>query len=118
MVANFEVPGVFDVDRRLEHHALADFGTEEAKGEGFEARGGVEGVLEEECVGEVPEEAGYKAAAWRIPRVVKFREIDRHMKSFSYALQAVLFRCAKTTSSYTFNKSRATIRQVNLSCTR
>ena len=88
MVADFEVPGVLDIDRRLKHHTLADFGAEEAEGEGFEARGGVEGVLEEEGVGEVPEEAGYKAAAWIVPTIVECREIDLHpaLSLFSFSM--------------------------------
>ena len=59
MVTDFQVPGILDVDRRFEHHTLANFGAEEAEGEGFKARGGVEGVLEEEGIGEVPEETSY-----------------------------------------------------------
>jgi len=32
VVTDFEFPGVLDVDRRLEHHALSDLGAEEAEG--------------------------------------------------------------------------------------
>lgn len=67
VVADLQVPGVFDVDGGFEHHPLSYSRAEQAEDDFFGSGRGIERVLEEEGVDEMPECAGQEAAAGVVP---------------------------------------------------